>query len=266
MPQVNFSQSPHLFLDPHTLYGDNPLYPDFVDLSTTYRLSWFVEGDEIQFMIQAAVTGWVGIGFDADPNTMKNADIYIGRVTDRVELYDTYALDVGLPTGDKELGGSRDILFLSGSEENGVTTIEFRRKLVTGDKWDKDILNRQTKVIFAYNPDTDDFLYHGPTRSAATTINFMRSRPRFADYSTGIRAAVIALAAIGCALVAVLVFVVLKFKDKFFFYTQIFCVLIAIGGLFGYVSMILLVSPANSTGACISRVWLLGYAYIFIFG
>ena len=47
-----------LYLDPSVLYGTNPLYTDYVDLSTTYRLSWFTEGDEIQFMIQAAVTGW----------------------------------------------------------------------------------------------------------------------------------------------------------------------------------------------------------------
>ena len=210
----------------------------------------------------------VGIGFGADPSTMKNADIYIGRVVgDQVQLFDTYALDVGVPTNDTDLnGGQSDILFLSGTEADGLTTIEFRRKLDTGDRWDKPILNKEIKVIFAYNPDTDYFLYHGPTRSASVSINFLRSKPRFEDYAASIQIAVMVLASIGCALVAVLVFLVVYYFDKFFFYTPIFCVLIAVGGLFGYISMFLLVTPANSDPACISRIWLLGYAYIFIFG
>ena len=40
------------------LYSTKPEYTNFIDLSTMYRLSWFVEGDEIQMMIQASVTGW----------------------------------------------------------------------------------------------------------------------------------------------------------------------------------------------------------------
>jgi hypothetical protein len=40
------------------LYNADDKYTSFLDLSTTYRLSWFVEADEIQFKIQAAVTGW----------------------------------------------------------------------------------------------------------------------------------------------------------------------------------------------------------------
>ena len=40
------------------LYETKPEYTSFLDLSTSYRLSWFVEDDEIQFMMQGAVTGW----------------------------------------------------------------------------------------------------------------------------------------------------------------------------------------------------------------
>lgn len=35
------------------------------------------------------------------------------------------------------------------------------------------------KVIFAFNPDTDEFLYHGPTRSAAARINFLEGKMKF---------------------------------------------------------------------------------------
>ena len=40
------------------LYSTKPQYNNFIDLSTMYRLSWFIENDEIQIMIQASVTGW----------------------------------------------------------------------------------------------------------------------------------------------------------------------------------------------------------------
>ena len=32
------------------------------------------------------------------------------------------------------------------------------------------------KVIFAYNPDTDEPLYHGPTRNSKMRINFLDSK------------------------------------------------------------------------------------------
>ena len=208
----------------------------------------------------------MGIGFDADPGTMKNADIYIGRFTNKVELYDRYALDVGVPTEDASLGRTNDILFLDGSEQDGVTTIEFRRKIDTGDKWDKPITSGDVKVIFAYNPDTDEFLYHGPTRSSTARINFLQTKPAYQDYNMGVRATIIVLASLGCVLVAVLVYIIVRYKKKFHIYTPVFSVLIAIGGLLGYISMILLVVPSHSDAACVSRIWLLGYAYIFIFG
>ncbi|MDK2383876.1 MAG: DOMON domain-containing protein, partial [Candidatus Korarchaeota archaeon] len=43
-----------------------------------------------------------------------------------------------------------DILSYGGSEKDGVTTIEFKRKLSTGDKYDKDLKPGSTiKFIFA---------------------------------------------------------------------------------------------------------------------
>ena len=164
------------------LYNADDKYTDFLDLSTTYRLSWFVEADEIQFKIQAAVTGWVGVGFEPDNNTMKHADIYIGHViTDAngnqiTEVFDRYAQDVGVPTPDADLGGVDNILWFAGNESNGITTIEFRRKLDTGDQWDKVIRPDKMKTIFAFNPLTDDFLYHGPTRASNAYINFLAGK------------------------------------------------------------------------------------------
>ena len=78
-----------------------------------------------------------------------------------------------MPKFDSEIGGTNDIIWYSGSEVDGLTTVEFRRKWTTNDKYDKPIRdNSEMKVIFAFNPDTDEYLYHGPTRSANSRINF----------------------------------------------------------------------------------------------
>ena len=92
----------------------------------------------------------VGIGFEPDENTMKNADIVLCKVVNNITyVTDSFALDVGVsficfinfyglilekpPKADIEVGGKDDILWFRGSEVDGLTTIEFRRKLDTGD-------------------------------------------------------------------------------------------------------------------------------------
>lgn len=48
------------FVDYSFLYSGGDEYDNYIDLSTNYRLSWFVEADEIQFMMQVVSTGWYG--------------------------------------------------------------------------------------------------------------------------------------------------------------------------------------------------------------
>ena len=52
---------------------------------------------------------------------------------------------------DTQLSGTDDILASGGKVDNGYTTIEFKRKLNTGDKFDKPLIMGINKIIWAYS-------------------------------------------------------------------------------------------------------------------
>jgi len=76
-------------------------------------------------------------------------------------------------------------------QENGFTSAMFTRLLNTGDSRDKVIqdvrssfldhlsplsefpLQTKLRIIFAFNPTTNELQYHGPTRSSARYVNFI---------------------------------------------------------------------------------------------
>ena len=69
----------------------------------------------------------------------------------RVEVQDQYSTgNFGPHPADTELGGTDDILEFGGKEEGGFTTIEFKRLLTTGDKYDISIQKGASKIIWAY--------------------------------------------------------------------------------------------------------------------
>ncbi|ELR16527.1 protein kinase domain containing protein [Acanthamoeba castellanii str. Neff] len=155
-------------------------YDNFVDLSPAYRLSWTPDkaNNAIRMMIQCRNSGWVGVGFDADEATMKNADIHICRrwANDTWEFIDAYALDVGPPTRDQTLsGGSNNLFDTSAEYEGGVVTCRFSKRISTEDPWDKTITEGLNKVIFAFNPTENELVYHGPTRSSAARLNLLNT-------------------------------------------------------------------------------------------
>jgi hypothetical protein len=63
--------------------------------------------------------------------------------------------DFGSHPPDTEQGGTYDILESGSREENGQTTIEFKRALDTGDDFDNFLNNGGYKTIWAYGT-TDD--------------------------------------------------------------------------------------------------------------
>lgn len=100
----------------------------------------------------------MAIGFEPS-QAMKDADMIIGWVKDgKATVVDAYSKGLyGPHPPDEDLGGSNDILEYAGREENGYTVIEFKRKLDTGDKYDKALTPRQkVKFIFAMS-NRDDF-------------------------------------------------------------------------------------------------------------
>ena len=116
-----------------------------------------IDGDKVRIALKAKTEGYVAIGFDPS-DRMKDADIIIGAVKDgKATVVDMFSTG---PTGphppDDQQGGRNDVTVFGGAKANGVTVIEFERKLVTGDTKDKDIKVGDNKIIWAVS-DTPDF-------------------------------------------------------------------------------------------------------------
>eukprot|EP01097_Dermamoeba_algensis_P005564 TRINITY_DN3535_c0_g1_i1.p1 TRINITY_DN3535_c0_g1~~TRINITY_DN3535_c0_g1_i1.p1 ORF type:complete len:537 (-),score=96.12 TRINITY_DN3535_c0_g1_i1:120-1730(-) len=249
------------------LYKTDSQYLNILDLSPSYRLSWTYDEPNkmVNFQLQVVTTGWIGIGFDADPGTMKNADIILCRIFDdgTVEVRDSYALDVGVPTLDVELGGTDDITKKSGETINGMTTVKFSRPVNSGDKWDKPIRNEAQKVIFAFNALTKDLLYHGPTRSSQKYINLL-SVKTVQDTTDALL--IISAIAIGVGILIAIVVLVFTFlyEEHFRIFSTLFVRISTLGAIMGFVSAILML-PRPTGHLCIASFWILGVAFYIVF-
>jgi hypothetical protein len=132
-----------------------------------FEVHWKIEGDEIAFAWLGKTTGWVSLGLDPG-KAMADADMILAWVdnTGVIHVVDAYSKG---PTGphppDTNLGGTDDVLAFGGSERDGITIIEFRRKLSTGDQYDKDIPSTgQLKVIWSTGPSDDFYAIHSGSR------------------------------------------------------------------------------------------------------
>ena len=88
--------------------------------------------------INGTTQGWISLGFEPS-EWMKDADIILGSVENgNVTVLDEFCTgNYGPHKNDTELGGYYDILETGGKETFGHTIIEFKRKMNTGDKFDK---------------------------------------------------------------------------------------------------------------------------------
>jgi len=116
-----------------------------------YELWWTADGDDLYLTMKANTTGMVGLGIQPG-QAMQNADIIIGFVADgKTELVDTFSTGMfGPHPEDTSRGGTDDIIEFAGTEEDGYTTIEFVRKLVTGDSNDNPVAQGTNQIIWAY--------------------------------------------------------------------------------------------------------------------
>lgn len=119
-----------------------------------YEIHWTSDGQYIYIAMKAHTTGWVAVGLQPG-TTMKGADIILAFVTDgKTTVYDMFSTgDFGPHPQDTELGGTNDILEFGGKEEGGYTTIEFKRKLNTGDKYDIPFVKGANQIMWAYGSD-----------------------------------------------------------------------------------------------------------------
>ena len=237
-------------------------------LSPSYLLEWRLDNDVLTIRMTVGTLGWVGFGLEPDANTMKNADIYFCQVIDGVGLItDRYALDVGPPTLDTDLNGEDNIIDFFASEVDGSTVCQFSRRVNTGDNnWDKVIENRLMKTMFAFNPETDDLVYHGPTRQSDVFINFYDTLPSD-EVPDAILIAMAVLAGLGI-LFAFIIIIVIFLKDTYFrLMSPMFCQLICVGSMlcFGAVLTLVKNNPPNEA-SCTAYPWLLGVGFMIMYG
>jgi hypothetical protein len=141
-------------------------YDNSKSFGNSYELFWNSDGEFIYIGIRAATTGWVALGIQPDLRSSTDVDMIMGYVstTGEVFIYDLFNAEYpGLNPIDQVLGGSNDVLLVAGiegrdelvdpgEEEEGptLTTIEFARRLNTGDPFDQLLYNGPNTIIWAY--------------------------------------------------------------------------------------------------------------------
>lgn len=152
------------------LVGDNE-YSRSIDLSSPARqgysggnLSVFWKNDEeyLYMALKGKTSGWVSIGFEPS-EWMKDADIIMGWVENgQAVTMDEYSTgNYGPHVNDTDLGGSDDILESGGSQGSGYTVLEFKRRMNTGDKFDKAFTpGQEIPVIWAMADSSDHDVKH----------------------------------------------------------------------------------------------------------
>ena len=141
-----------------------------------YTLSWTVSGDTVWFGVQAATTGWVALGLDPQ-QMMQGADMVFGWVSGgKATVLDQYATGTfGPHPDDTTLGATMDILSSAGTEQQGAMAIEFSRKRVTGDAYDKPVpTSGSLKIIWAFGS-SDGISPHA--RRGTATIAVVPTQP-----------------------------------------------------------------------------------------
>lgn len=282
--------SDSLFLFPQL--QDNPNGLPWVTklLAPFYELSWAIERHNgprsIFFQIQTQSQGWVGLGFRPELNTMKGADIILCRAVSTAlgaECRDSKALEVGEPALDSSiLVGKRkrfgqeveakdpimdDVTLHYFAQSNGFTTVMFSRLMDTGDIFDWPV-GDNTPIIFAFNPETSDLRYHGPTRQSKVTINFETDYvgpPTRVYIPLGVTIWLFIMAGIGIVWALLLMLLIVVKYKYFHFQTPEFCLLICLGSIMGQIACILILVPEPTDGMCWAEKWLFGMSFWFVF-
>ena len=119
-------------------YSRNLIMTEVGGSGRSFEIYWKNDVQYLYVGMRAKTLGWIAVGFEPT-DWMKDADIVLGYVQDgNVTVQDQYSTgNYGPHVPDVELGGTNDILEHGGLAENGYTVIEFKRKMDTGDRFDK---------------------------------------------------------------------------------------------------------------------------------
>lgn len=137
-----------------------------VQVYGNYEIHWTRDEEHIYVGMRAKTGGWVAVGFDATPGAgMADADMVLGVVNCcGVTISDEFGTGPTTHRPDTELGGTDDILEFGGMEQEGWTTIEFKRALDTGDPYDAVLAEGTITIIWAYSASKSLTAYHSANR------------------------------------------------------------------------------------------------------
>jgi len=126
------------------------------------EVSWMNDEEYLYLALNGSTDGWLSIGFDP-LEWMKNSDIILASVQgSEATVLDEYCTgNYGPHIEDTLLGGTNDIVEFGGSKGAGRTVIELKRKLDTGDRFDKAFSPGQAiSIIWALSENPDISLKH----------------------------------------------------------------------------------------------------------
>jgi len=126
------------------------------------QISWKSDPEYLYMALAGTTEGWLAIGFDPS-EWMKDSDMIIGRVEGGAAIVsDVYCTgNYGPHIEDTMLGGTNDITVSGGRKDGANTTVEFKRKLDTGDRFDKVLApGNSVSFIWAMSKSTDSSIKH----------------------------------------------------------------------------------------------------------
>ncbi len=191
-----FLLASHFFYFPIVFVDANPtldgvIQKDEYTQSKTYdnnnfELHWRVESPNFFMAIRAKTKGWVSVGFSPTV-MMKDADMIIGWVesNNEVKIFDAFSTgDMGPHPPDENLGGNNDIIAFGGTESGEWTTLEFQRKLDTGDKYDKVFPSSgNIKIIVAYGSRDEFASMHRFRATDSITVEAAKVEKKYKEIS-----------------------------------------------------------------------------------
>jgi hypothetical protein len=133
-------------------------YDSVQTYSNSLTLAYTIKGDVIAIGLKARSAGWIGFALGNAHGTSDVIMCFV--VNDQLTVQDCHdASKAGVHPLDTSNGGTDDVTVVGGSELNGITTIEFTRKLVTGDTLDLAFVKGNNTITWALGP-TDAITSH----------------------------------------------------------------------------------------------------------
>lgn len=121
------------------IIGDDEYANNITGFRDLFYIYWTSDNDTLYMGMKGKTPGWVSVGFNPTVG-MRDSDIIIGGnqgTGGEVYIYDMYSIGTyGPHPSDTAIGGTFDVEEYGASEKKAYTTVEFSRKLDTGDSYD----------------------------------------------------------------------------------------------------------------------------------